>query len=155
MANIYQIQQDLLAIFDVLEENGGELTPELEEQLAITQDCFKDKVESYTKVIRHYQGDLAAIKAETDRLKKLKERKEKTIERISKVVIEAIETFGDEKPKTKVKYIDFGTGEVSVRNTQAVELYDSNINHIIDCVKDILELEKMQNGKSFKEEILK
>ena len=35
MANIYQIKQDLLSIFDELVENGGELTPELEEQLNI------------------------------------------------------------------------------------------------------------------------
>ena len=37
MANIYNIQQYLFSIFDELEENGGELTPELEEQLNITK----------------------------------------------------------------------------------------------------------------------
>lgn len=141
MANIYQIQQDLLAIFDALEENGGELTPELEEQLAITQDTFKEKVESYAKLIHHYQDDLEAIKRETDRLKKLKESKENTIERLSKRIIDAIENFGDEKPKTKVKYIDYGTGQVSIRKSQAVQLYDDNINHIISCVNFIVDME--------------
>lgn len=145
MANIYQIQQDLLAIFDILEENGGELTPELEEQLAITEESFKDKVESYAKVISLYQDDLAAIKRETERLKKLKESKEKLIERLSKVIIEAIEKFGDEKPKTKVKYIDYGTGQVSIRKSQAVQLYDDNIKHIIECLNDILDIETYNN----------
>ena len=38
--NIYQIKTELLDIFDQIEENEGELTPELEEQLAITQEDF-------------------------------------------------------------------------------------------------------------------
>ena len=39
--NIWQIQQELLSIFDELEENGGELTEELEQQLAISQEDFR------------------------------------------------------------------------------------------------------------------
>ena len=41
MANIYNITAELEDIFLELEENGGELTPELEERLAITQDNLK------------------------------------------------------------------------------------------------------------------
>lgn len=145
MGNIFQIQQDLLAIFDMLEENGGELTPELEAQLAITEESFKDKVQSYANAIKLYKADLAAIKEETDRLKKLKERKEKTIDRLSKVILEAIEKFGDEKPKTKVKYIDYGTGQVSTRTTKSVQLYDDNIAHIMDCINFIVEMETTNN----------
>lgn len=144
MANIYQLQQNLLAIFDELEENGGELTPELEEQLAITEESFKSKVEDYTKVIHHYQDDLAAIKAETERLKRLKESKEKIVDRLKKVIIEAIEQFG-ETNKNGVKFIDFGTGKVSIRNTQAVQLYDDNIEHIVKCLIDILDIETYNN----------
>ena len=51
MASIYNIQQDLLDIFDQIETNEGEITPELEEQLHISQDEFKDKIRSYTCVI--------------------------------------------------------------------------------------------------------
>ena len=144
MANIYQLQQDLLAIFDELEENGGELTPELEAQLAITEESFKSKVENYTKVIHHYQDDLAAIKAETERLKRLKESKEKIIDRLKNVILEAIDKFG-ETNKNGVKFIDFGTGKVSTRNTQAVQLYDDNIEHIVACLNDILDLEAENN----------
>lgn len=144
MANIYQLQQDLLAIFDELEENGGELTPELEEQLAITEESFKSKVEDYTKVIHHYQDDLAAIKAETERLKRLKESKEKIIDRLKNVILEAIDKFG-ETNKNGVKFIDFGTGKVSTRKSEAVQLYDDNIEHIVTCLNDILDLEAENN----------
>ena len=144
MANIYQLQQDLLAIFDELEENGGELTPELEQQLAITEESFKSKVEDYTKVIHHYQDDLAAIKAETERLKRLKESKEKIVDRLKNVILEAIEQFG-ETNKNGVKFIDFGTGKVSTRKSEAVQLYDDNIEHIVACLNDILDLEAENN----------
>jgi hypothetical protein len=62
--NIWQIQQDLLAIFDELEENGGELTEELEQKLAISQEDFRSKVESYTNVIKSIKADVAAIDEE-------------------------------------------------------------------------------------------
>ena len=49
MANIYNITTELEDIFLELEENGGELTPELEERLRITQDSLKDKLDGYRK----------------------------------------------------------------------------------------------------------
>lgn len=144
MANIYQLQQDLLAIFDELEENGGELTPELEQQLSVTEENFKSKVKDYTSVIHHYQDDLAAIKAETERLKRLKESKEKIINRLKKVLLDAVENFG-ETNKNGVKFIDFGTGKISTRKSEAVQLYDDNIEHIVDCLNEILEIEADNN----------
>ena len=142
--NIYQISQDPLSLFDEIEANGGEITPEQEQELAITEESFKSKVENYTKVIHHYQDDLAAIKAETERLKRLKESKEKIIDRLKNVILEAIDKFG-ETNKNGVKFIDFGTGKVSTRNTQAVQLYDDNIEHIVACLNDILDLEAENN----------
>lgn len=144
MANIYQISQDLLTIFQELEENGGELTPELEQELNITQESLYDKVKSYVSVIHHYEDDLDAIKRETARLSNLKKSKEKIIERLKSVVLKAVETFGDEN-KNGVKSIDFGTGKVSTRKSEAVELYDDNINHIVNCVNFIVDMEHTNN----------
>ena len=41
--NIYQIKQDLLDIYNELEENGGELTEELETALLVTEETFREK----------------------------------------------------------------------------------------------------------------
>lgn len=127
MANIYQIKQELLAIFDEIEENGGELTPELEEQLAITQDSFKDKVKDYTNVIKTLQNDIVDIKAEKTRLNDLQKSKEKTIDRLKTILVEAIEMFGDTS-KTGGKFVDYGTGKVTIRTTEAVEINEDAIN---------------------------
>ena len=110
MANIYQIKQDLLSIFD-----------ELEEQLNISKEEFKDKIKSYSDVVKMLENDITDIKAEKARLSDLQKSKEKSIERLKKIMIESIEMFGD-ITKSGSKFIDFGTGKVSVRQTQAVEV---------------------------------
>lgn len=119
--NIYQIKQELLAIFDELEENGGELTPELEEQLTISQEAFKSKIEDYTNVIKLLECDIQEIKLEQKRLKDFADRKQKVIDRLKSTIITAIEEFGSTK-KSGVKYVEYSTGEVSIRKTKAVEV---------------------------------
>lgn len=131
MANIYNIEKDLLSIFDELEDNEGELTPELEEKLIIKQDEFKAKIKSYSNIIKMLECDIKAIKEEKDRLNNLQKSKEKTIERLKKIMIDAIEMFGN-STKTGGKYIDYGTGKVSMRNTQAVEVEEDSVNRFIN-----------------------
>ena len=126
MASIYNIQQELFDIFNQIEENDGEVTPELEEKLKISQDEFKDKINSYTCVIRQLENDLNAIKEEKARLDSIKKSKEKTIERLKQVIVEAIQTFGDTS-KSGTKFIDYGTGKVSIRKSESIELDDNKL----------------------------
>lgn len=131
MTNIYNIQQSLFSIFDELEENGGELTPELEEQLNITQEQFKSKIKDYSNVIKMLESDITAIKEEKARLSDLQKSKEKNIERLKKIMVEAIENFGD-TTKAGGKYVDYGTGKVSVRNSQAIEVEEDSVNRFVN-----------------------
>lgn len=142
--NIYQIQQDLLAIFDELEENGGELTPELEEKLAITQEEFKDKIESYANVIKKLKDDLRVIDTEVNRLRGIKESKSKTIDKLEEIIIKAIDEFGDTK-KSGVKYLDYVTGEVSVRKTQIVEVNEPLVKYVGDYLGRMITFKKECN----------
>lgn len=138
MANIYQISKELLSIFDELEENGGELTPELEEQLNITQEEFRDKIKSYSNAVKMLENDIIDIKAEKARLNDLQKSKEKTIERLKKIMIDAVELFGD-TTKSGSKYLDYGTGKVSIRNTQVLEveedITDRFVNRFLTCLR--------------------
>ena len=131
MTNIYNIQQSLFSIFDELEENGGEFTPELEEQLNITQEQFKSKIKDYSNVIKMLESDITAIKEEKARLSDLQKSKEKNIERLKKIMVEAIENFGD-TTKAGGKYVDYGTGKVSVRNSQAIEVEEDSVNRFVN-----------------------
>lgn len=144
MSNIFNIKQELLAIFDELEENGGELTPELEEQLNITQEEFRDKIKSYSNVVKMLENDIVDIKAEKARLNDLQKSKEKTIERLKKIMIDAVELFGD-TTKSGGKYLDFGTGKVSIRNTQVVEVEEDVTNRFVSRVLSCLRWYQQNN----------
>lgn len=134
--NIFQIQQELQEVFDIFEENGGELTPELEEVLTVTTENFKSKIKDYVEVIKQTEADLRLIKEEQDRLNNIKKSKVRIIERLNSIIIPAIETYGD-KTKNGSSYLDYGTGKVSVRNNTIVETN----NHAIENLATLIELE--------------
>lgn len=119
MSNIFEIQEELKAVEQELEENGGELTEELEQKLVVTQETFKEKVRNYTNVIKMLENDTNLIKEEQARLKELCDRKNKTIDRLKSIIVNAIEQFGETK-KSGVRYLNYGTGEISVKTTKAV-----------------------------------
>ena len=129
--NIWQIQQDLLDIFNELEENGGELTPELEDKLNITQSEFKNKIENYLYVIKKTESDINACDAEAKRLTALKKSKQNTIDRIKSVMAKAIEQFGDEN-KNGNKFIDLGTAKITVRTSNKVIVNDDFAAKLVD-----------------------
>lgn len=129
MSNIFNLKQELLDIFNEIEENDGELTPELEEALNIRQEEFKDKIKSYSNVVKMLENDIIDIKEEKARLSDLQKSKEKAIERLKRIMAEAIELFGD-TTKTGGKFIDYGTGKVSMRLTQSVEVEEDSIDRI-------------------------
>lgn len=148
--NIWQIQQDLLDIFNELEENGGELTEELEQQLAISQEDFRSKVENYTNVIKSVKADIAAIDQETKRLAELKKSKTAIVDRLSKVIIEAVDRFG-ETTKNGGKFFDYGTGKVSIRNSQKVELDENKLEAISNEFGKAFAVEAMLGNASNRE----
>lgn len=150
MSNIFQISQDLLAVFQELEDNGGELTDELEAKLTVSQADFKTKIKSYTDVIKYTEGDIKLIDEEISRLKELKESKKKAIARLEKIVIWAIGMFG-EVNKSGNKFVDFGTGKVSVRNTEKVEVDDEfaedAVNKFMEQIREIAFTGELENNE--------
>ena len=152
--NIWQIQQELLAIFDELEENGGELTEELEQQLAISQENFKTKVEGYVNVIKSIKADIAAIDQESKRLAELKKSKNAVINRLTKILVPAIENFG-ETSKSGAAFIDYGTGKVSIRRVQSVELDDDKLKCMANEYAKCLSFERMLGAASNRTNITK
>jgi hypothetical protein len=134
--SIFDIDRELLDIFEELEENGGELTPEIEEKLQLNSQEITRKVKSYVAYINKLKADEAAIKSEQDRLTALKKSKDNTIKSITNLVLYAIHNFGDEDKKGK-KFFDWGTGKVSIRNSTAVEVDTNKIEHVTETIKDV------------------
>ena len=131
MGNIYQIEQDLFSIFNTIEENEGEITPEIEEQLSIKQNEFKDKIQAYTAVVKQLELDIDGIKAEKCRLNDLQKSKEKTIDRLKQIMVDAIQIFGDIS-KSGTRFIDFGTGKVSLRHSDSIEVDEAGTKQFVN-----------------------
>lgn len=134
--SIFDIDRELLDIFEELEENGGELTPEIEEKLKLNEEEVTSKIKNYVEYINKLKADKAAIKAEKDRLAALDKSKDNTIKSLTNLVLYAINTFGKEDKKGK-KFFDWGTGKVSIRPSTSVEVDTDKIDHITETLKGV------------------
>lgn len=132
--SIFDIDRELYALYDEIEEAGGEITPEIEEKLELNGQEMTNKVKNITNFINSLNADLLAIKSESDRLAKLKKSKENTIKGLTNLVLFAINKYGVEDKKGK-KWIDWGTGKVGVRKSESVELDDKKIDNLVDVLK--------------------
>ena len=131
MASIFNIQQDLYAIFNSIEENEGELTPELEEALTIKREEFSTKIQGYVAFIKQLELDNKGIKEEIARLKDLQKSKERTIDNLKKIMAMAIDEFGDTN-KTGTKFLDYGTGKVSIRKSDSIEVDEEGTKQFVN-----------------------
>lgn len=131
MASIFNIQQDLYSIFNSIEENEGELTPELEEALTIKREEFSTKIQGYVAFIKQLELDNKGIKEEIARLKDLQKSKEKTIDNLKKIMAMAINAFGDTN-KSGTKFLDYGTGKVSIRKSDTIEVDEEGTKQFVN-----------------------
>lgn len=118
--NIFQISTDYIALSNAIIENGGELTPELEQALQINQEQLQAKGIQYGYVIKSMAADIAIIDTEIERLTALKKSRQKTVERIKSTLQSAMELYGVTEIKTPTLSITF-------RKSESVVILDSDI----------------------------
>lgn len=114
---LYHIQQELSVINEELISSGGELTPELESKLAITQTELSEKARNYGLVILSNESDITAIDAEIKRLEALKAPLQATNKKLKETVANAMLSFGIEKVESPLCKLSF-------RKSEAVEVFD-------------------------------
>lgn len=132
MDSLYQISEDLLAIFANIEENEGEVTEEELQALEIKQEELNEKLASYKKAIRVWNSDIDACKAEEKRLKEARQVKENRVTKLKERMLGAVLNFGyDGKVNAKGrsnKYYDLPDGKMFTRTNESVELDENRIN---------------------------
>lgn len=114
---LYELEREQLELNALLEENGGELTPEIEEKLQIHDYDINKKMESYCKAIRCYESDIDGFKSEIERLKQRKESAERAIERMKASMLNALEIF-------QISKIEAGTFKIGTRKSYSVTIDD-------------------------------
>jgi len=116
---LYEITGDYLQILDEIMYNEGEITPELEEALAINEENLYEKLQNYAKFIRHKEAMVDVRKAEIKRIGDLNKSDERTIENLKQRVEYAMNIL--EKDKVETSLFKF-----SFRKSSSIEITDEN-----------------------------
>lgn len=110
--NLFNIKQEYLTIAQELAE--GELTPQLEEALKITENNLQDKAINYGYVIKTFESECDILDNEIKRLQALKKARANAIDKLKDNISEAMQLFGI----TEVKAPTF---KLSFRKSESIE----------------------------------
>jgi hypothetical protein len=97
---LYDIVGQMMSVDELLHENGGELTPEIEILLEALEGHFDQKVDSICGLRQSYVRQADALDAEIDRLKKRKESFARSAESLRTYLFSNMARLEKEKVKT-------------------------------------------------------
>jgi hypothetical protein len=123
MASLFQLTLEELSFIELMEENGGEVTDEILEDLAIRRDNFQHKAEAYTRFILKLESEADAAAAEIKRIQALKKAKENTVARLKEHLLAALMVFTQEDAKG-IRRFETPLAKLSTRKSIAVEILD-------------------------------
>lgn len=123
MASLWQLTQEELSFISLMEDNGGEVTDELMEDLAIRRENFSHKAEAYAKFILKLESESDQAAAEIKRIQAIKKAKDKTVERLRENLLAALMLFGQEDSKGVRRY-ETPLAKLSTRKSVSVEILE-------------------------------
>lgn len=98
--HLYQITDALHAIEETLLENGGELTPELEEALNAMEGALEAKVDGIAGLVQHLARMSEAAKAEEKRLADLAKSRANAAARLKEYLLRELSDLERDKVET-------------------------------------------------------
>ena len=113
--NLYNIKSEYLAIAHELTE--GELTPELEQALIITQENLQDKAINYGYVIKNFESEVDIIEEEIKRLNALKKARQNAVDKLKTNISDAMQLFG-------ILEVKAPTFKMNFRKSESVEIFE-------------------------------
>ena len=139
---LYNIENDYIQLMQQVEENDGELTLEIEEQLAITEAQRDGKSIAYLSIITKVDAETTLIDNEIKRLQALKKRNNNIVTKLQSRLLDAVNLFG----VYSVNLTKFGT-----RKSTSVEVDDINaLPKEFKTIKVVESADKIAIGKALK-----
>lgn len=114
---LYNITSEQLRINELLEESGGELTPEIEEALMLNAENFEIKADGYIESISRYKALAEAADVRIKEMQRIKKTSENIEKRLKERLLQAMMVMGVDK-------MEIGLRKLSIRNTTAVNITD-------------------------------
>ena len=138
--SIWDIDNNIQAIFNDIEENGGEITPEQEEQLIQNQEDFVNKVDSYCALIDKYNSYIDSCKAEKKRVNELQKTRDNIVTKLKSVLLFAVDKYGN-TGKSGNKTFETATRKLFTRTTDKFIVDEERkqifVNLFIDYVTEL------------------
>ena len=118
MKNLFNIDAELYEVYNEIENNGGEMTPELEATLEITEAERLTKGEGYVYVIKQLRSQSDMIKSEVKRLQELAKRYENSAQILADTLLQSVVAHGQIKTALVT---------ISSRKSKAVSITDESL----------------------------
>lgn len=115
--NLFHIQQQYLDLMRQIEDAEGEITPEIDQALTLTQNQLQEAAINIASVIKTFDYNRDIVTVEIDRLTNLKNKITKSKELLKSRLSQSMQQFGIER-------IDSPTLTISFRRSKAVEIID-------------------------------
>ena len=119
--SLYNIVEEQRYTLSEIESMGGELTPELEEQLVINAHQLESKSIAYLEVIKDREAYINNAKEEIKRLQGIVKVNDNLVNRLKDNLLTAVKTFGS----FEVGFVKFGT-----RKSTSVDVLDDMVNQL-------------------------
>lgn len=138
---LLEITGEALAIYENLEENGGELTHNLEKELEINESELQSKGKAYLEVIGDNKAYLDRVDIEIKRLQAIKKARKYLIDNLEFRLLEAQKVYGD---------FEIGLHTITTRSSESIEV--NNINFLPKEFK-VVKVTETADKKALKEAI--
>jgi len=147
--NLYNIKRDYLHLVQVVFENEGELTPELDMLLTINKQELTEKSINYVAVIKKVNSDISYIDVEIKRLQELKKTRNKIVELLEKNILDAMQLYEIEKIETPLINISLRKSESIVISVAPEDLPTTLQKIKIETISKIEIKKLLKNGAVF------
>ena len=136
MSNLFGIAQKYDYLVSQIEENDGEITEEIAEELAIAE--LEDKLRAYRQIIDAQKANIAYNKDEIKRLRDRNTSFDKITGRLKSSVVDALHIFGQvgKSGNYSLKFPDF---TVYTKESESVSLNENALDPIITSLLHITE----------------
>jgi len=148
--SIYNIQQAHLRLMQVIEDNEGEITPEVDSQLVLTGEEFEDKAVSYGYLMKHVNDQSLLIKNEIERLQAILKAKNNLEARLKQTLTDAMILMNIDKISKNNLTLSLSKSEQIVIDEDATIPNEYLTKKVVITPNKILMKAALSSGKSIK-----
>ena len=142
--SLYTISNEMNELYNKIEEAGGEIDSEIEDELVIKQNELMEKAEDYANFIKAKKSYIAECKEEEGRIKSIRKVTENVIDKVSSSLANAIDMFGETNSSGN-HYIQTKFMKITSMQSRSVEIDTAKLDYIVNKAMDYASSKTISN----------